>query len=95
MPTDIQYERETTIVFNEAEPKAYVWSASPLFQRKMKKCGIESHKEAEGERGRTSCWYLVPKTWVKVKPPTFKKAPFSGSLEVDGPTPFTGSDSSL
>ncbi len=68
MATDLQYERETTIVFNEAEDKARVWSASPIFHRRMAKYGILPTKTSERERGEQSCWYEVPRSWVKVKP---------------------------
>jgi hypothetical protein len=67
--SDLQYERETTIVFNEEENEAMVWSASPSFQRRMRKLGVEPYKTAQRERGEQSCWYKVPKTWVKLSPP--------------------------
>ena len=67
--TDINLERETTIVFNEAEDHASLWSASPLFQRKMERLGIAPTRIAERERGQISCWYEVPRSWIKVKLP--------------------------
>ena len=49
-------ERETTIVFNDAEEKAMIWSASPNFQRRMAKLRIEPNQR-DGE-GR---WYTADK----------------------------------
>ena len=69
MPTDLQLEQETTIAFNEGEGEAEVWSASPSFQRKMKKLGVEPYKTAGRERGQQSCWYRVPRRWIRIKPP--------------------------
>lgn len=43
MPTP-RIEMETTIVFNQEEDVAMVWSASPIFQRKMERIGIEHYK---------------------------------------------------
>ena len=69
MPTDLQLEQETTIVFNEGEDTAEIWSASPSFQRKMTKIGVMPYKMASRERGQQSCWYTVSKRWIRVKPP--------------------------
>ena len=69
MPTDLQLEQETTITFNDGEDEAFLWSASPTFQRRMKKLGVEPYKVAVRERGQQSCWYKVPKGWIRVKPP--------------------------
>lgn len=69
MATDLQYEQETTIVFNQAEGEALIWSAAPPFQRRMKKLGVEPYQRAGRERGQESCWYRVPKTWIRVRPP--------------------------
>ena len=70
---DIQYERETTITFNDGEDEAAIWSAQPKFQRKMGKLGVSVLKSSSGDRGRVSHWYRVPKSWIKVKPPITRK----------------------
>lgn len=67
--SDLKVEQETTIVFNEAEELAVIWSASPSFQRKMTKAGITPTKTAPRERGAISAWYEVPRKWVRVKKP--------------------------
>ena len=67
--TDLQYERETTIVYNEAEDEAQIWSASPSFQRRMEKMGVTPTRTAERERGNVSAWYTVPRKWVVVRKP--------------------------
>ena len=67
--SDLKLERETTIVFNEAEDEAMVWSASPSFHRKMQKLAIEPYKTATRERGEQSCWYHIPRVWVRISRP--------------------------
>lgn len=69
MATDLQYEQETTITFNQAEADAMVWSAAPTFQRRMKKLGIEPYQRTPRERGQESCWYRIPRGWIRVKAP--------------------------
>lgn len=71
MPTP-RIERETTITFNEEEEHALVWSASPGFQARMKRHGVEPYQV--GKRTDVdSHWYRVPKTWVKVSPPRHRE----------------------
>ena len=65
-------ERGTTIIFNEGESVAMVWSASPVFQRKMASLGVDPYRQearAKGKREEKSYWYMVPKRWVKISPP--------------------------
>lgn len=71
--SDLKLEQETTIVYNEAEPDAMLWSASASFQRRMAKLGIMPYKTAPRERGAQSAWYRVPRQWIKVKPPIAKQ----------------------
>lgn len=67
MPTP-RIERETTVSYNEEESVALVWSASPVFQRKMAKRGVEPYQRDDRE-DVAGLWYRVPKRWVKVSPP--------------------------
>ncbi len=71
--SDLKLEQETTIVFNEAEPLAQIWSASRSFQRRMEKAGIPPTKTAPRERGALSAWYEVPRKWIRVRPPIVKQ----------------------
>jgi hypothetical protein len=60
----ILIERETTIIYNEAEDHALLWSASPIFRRRMQKLGIEPYKTAQGADGTDtegSAYFRVPK----------------------------------
>lgn len=63
-------ERETTVCYNEEEDNALIWSASPVFQRKMERLGVEHCKSASRpEAGvEESRCYRVPKGWVKIRP---------------------------
>jgi hypothetical protein len=67
----IRQERETTIAFNEEDADALVWSASPIFQRKMERLGIAYYKSSEGEGAGVdeSRYYRVPKKLVSVRQP--------------------------
>ena len=64
----IAEERETVITFNDEQGEALVWSASPAFHRKMVRLGVEPYKTADDGH-----WYKVPKTWIKVRPPTHRQ----------------------
>lgn len=65
----IAIERETTVTYNAEEDVACVWSADPVFQRRMEKLGVEPCRvDRRGEHGESRS-YRVPKKWVKVKPP--------------------------
>jgi hypothetical protein len=57
-------ERETTIVYNEQQKTAVIWSASSVLQRRMEKLDVKPQKKL-GE----GCWYEVPKSWIKVSRP--------------------------
>lgn len=67
--TTLRYERETTLVYNEEEDLAMVWSASPTFHRHMERIGVEPYKVDNRKDGERGCWYKVPKTWIIVRPP--------------------------
>ena len=63
------YERETIINFNEAEPTASVYTCNRRLQNKLNKLvganpNISVHCEDE-----ESVTYQVPKNWIKVSPP--------------------------
>lgn len=63
------YERETIINFNEAEPTASVYTCNRRLQNKLNKLvgvnpNISVHREDE-----ESVTYQVPKNWIKVSPP--------------------------
>lgn len=65
----IKIEQETSIVFNATEDSALVWSASPVFLKRMEKLGVEPYQVGRrGEHGESRA-YRVPKKWVKVHPP--------------------------
>lgn len=65
-------EQETTITWNEGEGDALVWSASPVFQRRMAKLGIQPYQvgQRDGEESRA---YRIPKKLVRINLP--RKAP--------------------
>jgi len=64
--SDLLRERETTIVFNDDETTASLWSASPRFQKQMERLGISPTKTAQRD-GSVSCLYVVPRKWIKVR----------------------------
>lgn len=64
----LRIERETTIAYNEEEDFAFVWSSSPVFQRKMERLGIEPQKTSK-RMDVEPAYYRVPKSWVKIRKP--------------------------
>lgn len=69
MIKDTFLEKETTIVFNEAEGTARIWTASSRFQRVMQKLKVEPTRLLQRKQGEKSCWYTIPKGWVKIRKP--------------------------
>jgi hypothetical protein len=65
----IVYERETTIVFNDEEDHATIWSDQPIFQRHMARLGVEPYRTVSDGSDGEGRWYRVPKSWVRVRPP--------------------------
>ncbi len=67
MPTP-RIERETTITYNEEGDDALLWSASPLFHRKMTRLGIAHFKagKRDGLPVDELRFYRLPKTMVKI-----------------------------
>lgn len=74
-----RYEQETTITLNEEEGTASIFSASPVWMRKLDKlcaehpgeCAATEESVLHGEVvGR---FYTVPKKYIKISPP--KKMP--------------------
>lgn len=64
-------ERETVIVFNEADSTAEVFTYNSRMQRTLAKLaadrpGDAQHIKTNPEGGAT---YRIPKGWVKIKPP--------------------------
>lgn len=62
-------EQETTVVFNDKEEEAKVWSASSFFQRKMEKLGVKPDKIERIDDIHFSIWYRLPKAWVRIRKP--------------------------
>ena len=62
--SEIMIERETIINFNDAEPDALIWSASPIFWRRIEKLGVSAYDSNSHSRS-----YRIPKGWVKIRKP--------------------------
>ncbi len=60
----IRQERETVIVFNEADSSASVWTASESVYRRLKKQGYEPVEDTE-----RSARFEVPKKRVSIRKP--------------------------
>lgn len=67
----IKEEQETVIRFDATNDDAYVWSADPVFHRRMAKLGVEPVNIGQGVKpGEESRSYRIPKKWVcKVRRP--------------------------
>lgn len=66
------YEQETIINFNEADSTASVYTHNRALNRQMDKLAEERpgdcHREKTSHDGK-AVDYIIPKAWVKVKPP--------------------------
>ena len=60
----IRQERETVIVFNEADDSASIWTASEPVYRKLKRLGYEPVEDTE-----RSATFEVPKKCVSIRKP--------------------------
>lgn len=54
-------EQETIVRFDATDEDAYLWTASPVQQRRWEKAGLAVESEAHGWRAR------CPKGWVRVR----------------------------
>lgn len=61
-----RHERETTIVFNEEEPIATIWTASEQVYRRLKKNGYMPDSESD-----RSASFTIPKKQIRLpRPPS-------------------------
>ena len=66
-------EKETIIIYNEADPSAEVFTYNSTLQRRL--AALEQQRPQEVTRtarddtdGQTSVTYTLPKSWVKINP---------------------------
>lgn len=63
-------EQETTILFNEADSTADVYSYNETLRKRLAQLAIDYPGECrfqfENERGTA---YSIPKKWIKIRPP--------------------------
>jgi len=62
MSKPTKLEQETIIIWNEEEPEATVYTASPLVKARLGKVGLKPVKE-QGE----GAWYRVPRWALRMK----------------------------
>lgn len=75
MSTLSKYERETSIVYNEAEDTAIVETYSKQLMKRMDKLCEERPNDVQVIREYdTYKGYSIPKKWIKVSPPRFVSA---------------------
>ena len=88
--TDIKltkYERETVVVFNEAEPDAELYTTSQVTMRKMDKLVEEYPGFSVSKQDEVSKTYTFPKKYFKVRKPSVfegQKVGFARSGESEG-----------
>lgn len=63
------YERETIIIFNEADDMATVDTCNRGWINKLDKLVASNPKIVEGRTDEHSKRYLLPKSWVKIRAP--------------------------
>ena len=62
-------ERETIILFNEAEPTAHVYTCNRAMQTRLDGLCAQNAKICRLKADDVSKTYLFPKKWLKVKKP--------------------------
>lgn len=62
-------EQETIINFNEAEATASVYTYNRALRRKLEKLAEERPEECQVVRKGQADDYVIPKGWIKIKPP--------------------------
>ncbi len=74
-------ERETIIVYNEAEPEAEIFTYNPALQKKLLQlCAERPEKIRRIKKGELEgMTFKLPKKWVRVVP---TRIPTSAQLEV-------------
>ena len=66
-------ERETVIVFNEAEKTAELYTCSSVVIRKMDELVKEFDEFSVGKQDEVSKTYIFPKKYVKIRKPSKKQ----------------------
>jgi len=77
--TRIGIERETCILFNEAEPGAIVTSASPVFIRRMRRQGREPEADWPGHSPGFNERFLIPKDLISIRRARQRGRPLSAA----------------
>lgn len=65
-----RYERETIVIFNEAEPDAELYTCSVVTMRKMDKLVAEDDRFTVVKQDEVSKTYKFPKKYFKVRRPS-------------------------
>jgi hypothetical protein len=68
-----RYERETVVVFNEADPDAELYTCSAPMMRKMDKLVEEDDRFSVVKEDEVSKTYKFPKKYFKVRRPSKKE----------------------
>ena len=67
-----KYEQETIVTYNEEEKTAGVYTHNKALLRKLEQLSQTRPDECKLEstsRGGQAADYIIPKSWVKIKPP--------------------------
>lgn len=64
-------EQETTVLFNEEEAQASIYTCNQSFQKKLRKLSekFPSDVKLEREDGYGAKTYIIPKAWIKLHTP--------------------------
>ena len=63
------YERESIIIFNEAEATSFVYTCNRKLQNKLNKLLGTNSNITKLREDDESATYRVPKNWIKISPP--------------------------
>lgn len=76
-------ERETVVVFNEAEPNAELYTTSAPVMRRMDKLVAEYASFREVKRDEVSRTYIFPKKYFKVRKPSAFEGKMPANFEAN------------
>ena len=76
-----KYERETVVVFNEAESDAELYTCSQVMMRKMDELVKNDSRFSVIEEDEVSKTYKFPKKYFKVRKPSKKEGQIPSNIE--------------
>ena len=68
-----KYEQETSLLFNEEEEFARVYTCKRSLITKLKKLSLKNEEVKLVRQTADSANFIIPKEYIKIKPPTHRQ----------------------